>query len=113
MPGDPDLDLDVDGATLVSVVPMGHEVWMKLAGGFGQWGGESPWEALPGSDESDETEIQIQVGYLEPPEWLFRQLVSQLEKWRDAATPLRLCCAPGRYSTLIEDSDSWVPLPRS
>lgn len=36
-PSDPDLDLDVDGATVTALVRMGPELLVRMTGGRGTW----------------------------------------------------------------------------
>lgn len=43
---------------------------------------------------------------------MFALLVERLLAWRDQAIPLRVCGAPGRMFTIIEDYRTWLPLPR-
>lgn len=112
-PGDPDLDLDVDGITITSVVRMGHEIWVRATGGFGFWGGSDPWSAPPGSHRAEDTEMQLVAGYPHSPEVMIGLVVAVLEQWRDQATPLRLCAATDRLMTLIEHPNLWLPWPRS
>lgn len=114
-PGDPDLDLDVDGVTLVSVVMYGTEILARFEGGFGEFDATDGTRAVmePGDPVAGVTEMNLTVGYTDPdPEW-FAKVVEQLEKWRDTATPLRVCAAQGRMTTVIEDRGTWLPFPRS
>lgn len=112
-PGDDDLDLDIDGVTLTAVVRMGHEIWIRGVGGFGQFNSAGGgWETEPGDDECSETEVSLMVGFPTTPPENVDQYVSILETWRDRAVPLRICAAPGRLTTMIEDAGHWLPVPR-
>ena len=108
--GDDDLDVDVDGVTLTGVVRAGHEVWVRGHGGFGHFeGSDELWQREPGDDDAELTDLEIVVGLPTATDAQFDSLCEILERWRDEQTPLRLCAAPGRFSTLIEDTRRWVP----
>lgn len=114
-PGDPDLDIDVDGVTITSVTRMGHEIWMMARGG---WGGfhatdGTEFHADPGEEVAHLTELEMLAGYPEGSPEMLDEITSRLEEWRDQATPLRVCGAPGRMFTMIEDQSRWLPFPRS
>lgn len=112
-PGDPDLDLDVDGLTVTAVVSTDREVLIRMVGGYGWFrkvtGG---WfTCLPG-DGGGVTEAQVGVWLPEMPGDRFSDYVGQLERWRDGRVPLRMCAAPGKVSMLIADRHEFLMLPR-
>lgn len=116
-PGAADLDFDVDGLTITAVVSTAVErmIVPRLVDGYGWWRcGDGAVETfLPGDDpQARVAAVEAHICYPMMPPILFAQLVTRLEGWRDAGTPLRMCAAPGKATTLIEDLDRWVALPR-
>jgi hypothetical protein len=113
-PGDPDLDLDIDGVTVTAVVVVGHELMVRTTGGWGTWISTdgTRFTAEPADPDSCVVEGQFNVAYPQYPKSAAEQAV-HLEAWRDTATPLRICGAPGKLTTIIENNDRWIMLPRS
>jgi hypothetical protein len=59
------------------------------------------------------TRMELHFGYSEgdiDPD-LMRKWADLLDEWRATATPLRLLSARGRISTLVQDRNTWVPIP--
>lgn len=114
-PGDPDLDFDVDGVTLVSVVVQDREILFRAEGGFGEWtnieGERTVFE--PGAEHGGVHEIEGRLWFPNAKQSMFDLVVERMERWRDNAVPLRMCGAPGKLFTLIEDNDSFLLLPRN
>lgn len=110
LPGDPTMDCDIEGIVVTSVVVADddQEILMHLRGGHGQWA-DTPGEMV---DIPEVTDGDVRARFVDMPEHLWRRLVAQLERWRDAGTPLWFGSAPGKISTLIEDPDHYVFLPR-
>ena len=107
--GDVDLDFYLDGCTITSVVVVGREVEAGIRGGHGYWISDAgPVRISPESKPV----IQASLAYPSASEWLFSEVVSRLERWRDDASELLICMAPGRTTTLRRDRDDWLPLPR-
>jgi hypothetical protein len=116
-PGDPDLDIDIDNLTLFGLLILDTEVSFQLHGGVGLWSmpDESPIPAGPDpKDWLERASGTITVGF--PPsipayarEWY----LSRLRRWETLSTPLRMLSSPGRSSTLMEDNETWVMIPRS
>lgn len=115
-PGDPDLDLDVDGLTLNAVVVgPNQQVLLWLTGGFGRFvdSRSGAWFVrLPGEPEAEIHTVQMAIGVPDMPPAAFAAYIARFTRWRDTAVPLRLCAAPGRLMTLIEDRDQFVVIPR-
>jgi hypothetical protein len=113
-PGDPDLDLDIDNVAIESVVRLGYEFMIRISGGFGRWVSDDGTEAVfePGNPKSGVKSGNLDFGMPSASEQLLVEYEKRFDRWYAQATPLRLCGAPGRMFTLIEDSSSWVPLPR-
>lgn len=113
-PGDDDLDLDLDGVSVVAVVVLGREVLVRVEGGFGRFVTTDGTEALmPPGDPRTGVEFGELVLVLEAmSEEGFAAYLARLEEWRARSVPLRLCSAPGRMTTLIEDASVWLPMPR-
>lgn len=115
LPGDPDIDIDLDGLTLVSVVRDGGEIIVRLTGGYGFWinaDGGHDWFRLGTDARVDDVDINIDFGRdrLDLVDWIYSKLCG----WRDTGYPLRMCCAPGKASALIgAGADDWVMLPRT
>lgn len=106
-PGDPDLVFDIDGLNVTSVVTDGHEVLMMIRGGHGWWITDGERHDV---DVMEEGEMRLAFPSMSGTP-LFDQYVDQLEQWRDAATTLRLCSAPGRVASIIQDRGTWLPIP--
>lgn len=116
-PGESDLDFDVDNLTLTSLVVLDEELCFELRGGVGAWAqsGDVPVAEVPAAEElvNDVTcevalELPLSLGTTYR-EWY----LARLRRWEDDQTLLRLVSAPGRPSTLMEDTDSWVVIPRA
>lgn len=112
-PGDPDLTLDLDGVTVVSVVRVGWEILVRFVGGYGMW--VSPDGRVthfpPGDPKARVTDGEWHLGFPDGSDVFLTEFVERLNRWRDGAIPLRMCCAPGRMTAVIEDRDNWLPLP--
>jgi len=113
-PGDPDLDIDVDGLTLTAVVVTGREVLLRATGGFGSFidtkGEIANFEPGDPVQELEELEGRLYCPYASDE--TFNYMVDLLMQWRDRAVPLRMCGAPDRMFSLIENREVWIPLPR-
>lgn len=108
-PGDTDLCCDIDGTVITSVTLFGdNEMMVILEGGSGlmtEDGVPSHWDSI--------RRLELHFGYAEgdiDPE-LMRKLADLLEDWRVKATPLRLLSAHGRFTTLVQDRSTWIPIP--
>jgi hypothetical protein len=117
MPGDPDLDCDVDGLTVTAVVSVleTREVLVRMAGGFGMWVDSdtaAPVEFAPGDPDAGVETVEVRLRLPEMDARVFGEYVGLLEEWRDSAVPLHMTSAPGRCSLLFEDQDRIIPLPR-
>jgi hypothetical protein len=115
-PGDSDLDFDVDGITLVSVLTLGREIMLQFEGGFGTWKNEGDVDsfvAQPGDPTSGIAEVHVTMSWPTLPQDDFDQMLERLEEWRRAATPLRMCSAQGRLASIIEDNSKFLFIPRN
>lgn len=113
-PGDPDLDIDVDGVTLTAVVREGPHLLVAGSGGYGAWVGVDGEPAVfaPGDESSKITELNLNGYFPNSDEEFLAEFSARLEQWRDQQVPVRICGAPGRMTTLIVDRDNWLPFPR-
>lgn len=113
-PGDGDLDLDVDGLTLSALVVSDRHVLVGFRGGYGTWVDVDGARATfaPGDPAAGVTEGQLDLFLPDASDSLFTMFVDRLQGWLDRSVPLRMCAAPGRMSTLIEDRSTFLPLPR-
>lgn len=115
-PGDPDLDCDVDGLSIESVVALGGEVIVTFGGeGWGCWPG---FTAEPGDESSRVVRAEIRAEFGPradgtPADGYVERLAAHLDVWKARAVPLRVCCAPGRFTTLIADRTDWLAFPRT
>lgn len=114
-PGDPDLDFDCDNVTIVAVVVHGRTIVTGFSGGFGWWRCKDGTIARfePGDPNAGLTDGEITTTLNHIDDEAFDRYVAQLEEWRDRAAPLRMVCAPGRPSMIIEDREKWLPVPRA
>ena len=110
-PGDPDLDCDLTGMTILSVVvaDASREILLFAVGGCGTWVDDTTGD-LVDVPCVDHAEVTVRLPDM-PPD-VFAGYVAQLERWRAAATRLRMCSAPGRATLLIENRSTFLPLPR-
>jgi hypothetical protein len=109
-PGDPDLDCDLVDVRIGSVV-VDHdsrEIIIGYRDGHGRWiditGTDGPVNNVTGT---------VSMMLPDIPGDMWANMVGQLESWRDTNTSLRMCSAPGRLSTLVEDRDRYVLIPRN
>lgn len=111
-PGDPDLDFDIDGLTITSVVRDGNHILVGGRGGFGRWrNAQGIYNAAPGDTGAHLTEFTLAVGYANDD--LADRVYNTFVDWRDRAVPLRMTGAPGKVSAIIEDADHWLPIVRA
>ena len=107
-PGDDDLDCDLAGVIITSVVVDTPEVLVGFRGGQGWWINMNGDRV--GID--NDAEGTIRAGFPGALREWFDTYVAELEAWRDAGEPLRLVCAPERLSTLSDAAGRIMPLPR-
>jgi hypothetical protein len=117
-PGDLDLDFDVDNLTIFNLVVLDDELSFEIRGGFGSWSKyhDEPVAEVPASEDLvEEVTGSVIVGLptdnerSEYRDWY----VGRLRHWESRGTQLRLLSSPGRPSTLMEDQENWVVIPRS
>lgn len=112
-PGDEDLTCDIDNVTLTAVVVLGRQIEIGFRDGFGQWicadGTVAVFE--PGDSDAKVTEGSISVQLDTMDDATFTSYADRLIEWRDRAVPLRICIAPGRPGSIIEDTKTWLPFP--
>lgn len=104
-PGDPDLDCDIHDVTLTAVVALNEEreVLIRAVGGSGRWNGVQVAEVAS---------LDYRCRLPDTPDDWWRRYIGQLEEWRDTGTLLRMCCAPGRVTSLVETRTRFLLLPR-
>lgn len=107
-PNSTDLCCDLEGMTVESVITFDDEIMIKLIGGSGLLsvdGVPCQWEAI--------TELELTGGFLDHPEnvKVVTMMTDVLEEWRSKGTKLRLLSAPEKITTLVEDSENWLPIP--
>ncbi|MET8278366.1 hypothetical protein [Micromonospora sp. NPDC005174] len=117
MPGDPDLDADVDGLTVtrVGVDANTRSLTVDLVDGFGRFVDDTgtAHEAPPGDPDSRANTASITAWLPDATAADWEERVSVLRRWWEARTPVRLCRAPGRYTTLIEDRKTFLLFHRT
>lgn len=102
-PGDPDLDCDLDGLTVTSVVTTDDcELLIRLTGGAG---------TFPDGPVHDGS-ADLRAWFPDTPPDLFAAFVARLQRWRDTAARMRMCAAPGRLTLLLNEAGDFVPWPR-
>lgn len=116
-PGDPDLDFDIDRLTLTAVISdtTTHEILVRGTGGHGTMTDTATGKTITFTPDDPDThldETTFAARFPHADTTMFNRYVAVLEQWRDAATPLHVCAAPGRQTTLIENTDNWLPFPR-
>jgi hypothetical protein len=117
MPGDPDLDADVDGLTVTSVVAVAEtrEVLIRLVDGFGRFVDSGTGEMThfpPGDPDARVSTADVKLRLPTMPDDVWASYIGQLERWRDEARPLRMTAAPGKVTLLIGGRDDLLPMPR-
>ena len=116
-PGDADLDFDVDNLTITALIVGDEDVAVDLAGGLGSWSqpNEGPVAAVPAaSDLIERVSVEVTVGLPLSLDVAYRKrYVAILRKWEVEGTLLRLLGTPDRPSTLMEDAEIWLVVPRS
>lgn len=116
MPGDPDLDADIDGLVITSVVAFDDTRRILIHGGdahgrFVDTTGQVA-DHPPGHPTARITAVELSCRMPDMPDHLWADYVSTLCRWRDEAVPLRMTSAAGRVTMLIEDRDRFLPFPR-
>lgn len=117
MPGDPDLDADVDGITITSVITVDETREILILGGdahgrFLDANSGEMVDLLPGDPVARIHTVELSARLPGMPDQPWVDYVATLHRWRDQATPLRMCSVPGRVTLLIEDRDTFLPFPR-
>ncbi|MEU7802740.1 hypothetical protein AB0B10_26110 [Micromonospora arborensis] len=117
MPGDPDLDADVDGLTITDlhIDASARKLLIHLADGFGRFvdSASGNMQHFPaGLQTARVTHAEVGAWLPAMPDSTWTDFVTQLQTWRDQATPLRMCSAPGRVTLLIEVRQTFLPFPR-
>lgn len=107
LPGDTDLDIDIEDLYITSVTVLDREVIVGAFAERGYWAEEGgPLQ------EVHDCEFTLSYWFDPSPAKFFDDLIAKLEGWRDNATAIRLCGSPGRLSTMSADFNTWTPLPR-
>ncbi|MEV1315452.1 hypothetical protein AB0J14_05125 [Micromonospora arborensis] len=116
MPGDPDLDADVDGLTVtrVEVDANTRTLTVALADGFGRFVDTTGanQEFPPGDPDSRVGTATVTACLPDVTEAVWAEYVTVLRRWWDTRMPVRLCAAPGRITVLIEDRNTFLLFPR-
>jgi hypothetical protein len=108
-PGDPDLTCDIQETVVQSVVSFNdNELIVTFAGGSGLLhvdGTPQRWDSF--------SEIEVWGGFADHPEnrSLLTMMIDVLEEWRREGTKVSLYSAPGRMTTVVENRETWIPLP--
>lgn len=114
LPGDPELDLDVSGLVLVSVLRHNNEFIVTGGGGSGRWESDGEMEDIVEIDE-----LELTFGFATVNPFRRRSLCKQvnalyqlLVRWNEQEIALRICAAPGKHSC-VSDGTTTVFIPRS
>ncbi|WP_433460628.1 hypothetical protein [Micromonospora sp. CA-248212] len=116
-PGDRGLDADVDGLTVarVGVDANTRSLSVDLVDGFGRFvdttGGEQTFP--PGDPNARVSTAAVTAWLPGMPQANWDEYVTVLRRWWETGTPVRMCAAPGRYTTLIEDRNTFLLFPRT
>ena len=113
MPGQPDLDIDVDGLTVqrVHLDPNTRTITLRLADGFGRYyDTDGAAFVQPGDSTRIDSDWVVRMPDVTGTGW--NEYTATLWRWWEQQTPVRLCAAPGRYTLLIEDRSTFLPFPR-
>lgn len=107
-------DMDIDACTLVSYARFNAEFIIQLEGGFGTWIDSTTHEEA----RVGRSKASIAFGYVHPQgeeytEALANNIDVILSRWQSEETLLRLVCAPGKFTVLIEDENKFLPIPRA
>lgn len=116
MPGDRDLDADVDCLTVtrVGVDPNTRTLTVTLADGFGRFVDTNgvTHDCPPGDLDNRVGTATVTAALTEATAEAWAEAVTTLRRWWDTGTPVRLCAAPGRYTVLIEGRHTFLLFPR-
>lgn len=104
-PGDADLYLDLDAVEVEAVYVLGSELFTHLKGGVGH-----RKDPVTGDERQIETS-EVSLTWRCHGHRSAQRLASQLNRWEEHRTPLRLLAARGRCALLMEDESTWVVLP--
>jgi hypothetical protein len=110
LPGDEDLNLDLDGCGVSSVVVFGREVMITLERGSGWMICDRELEEIgvDGSPQLEETTLMINAELW--PDIAFNHVVGVLSQWNEEHALVRFTSAPGRLSVLMLDEGHWIPI---
>lgn len=107
-----DLDCDVEGLTLTSVVREGGEFLLLANALFGRYRDNGTGEMVDVVNVED-IRISFGLGTVDGAERVLDQLAALLTYWCDTATPLRFIAAVDRdWMRLIDPTGASVPIPR-
>lgn len=111
LPGDPNLDCDIVGILVTSVVTIGEEreLLVRLEGGAGRMVDVATGELVTVDHVAT---FDAFARFPGAPIDFWKAMVDQLERWRQGGTPLWFGAVPGKVSTLIKDQEHYVFLPR-
>lgn len=117
MPGDPDLDFDVEGLFITHSLRWDNAMMLQLAGGAGRFTAVSSGSTAGPEDDADvvsDIEVEVVARYVAVSPELLERLFAQVVKWHDLRTPLHMTAAPGRLTRLSDPQTGvWVPIPRT
>lgn len=109
MPGDTDLDLDLQDLVLTAVLRADDRFLLQTREGRGRYSVDG---RLVGTDEHPVQGITLSFAMADPPggEGATEFTYTVLMGWRDRGARLRLIGAPGRQNVLFEPGGFAVPL---
>lgn len=117
MPGDRDLDADVDCLTVtrVNVDANTRSLAVGLVDGFGRFVDTTGTvqQFPPGDPQGRVSTASVTAWLPDMPQPNWDEYVTVLRRWREMRTPVRLCAAPGRITVLIEDRNVFLLFPRT
>ncbi len=110
-PGDADLDVDVDGLHLTSVLRLDHDFIVKASGGIG-W-----WKSADGTSHEVQNVEDFDLFWNCVPtpgyEWISDDIDARLNRWLKEAMPFRCLGSPTKAFLLIADRDDGIVVPRT
>lgn len=111
-PGDDDLDCDLHDVIVTSVIADDNRgIIVGLRGGSGRFESSETGE-MTEIDTVEEMTLAAWFPHMTNASW--DNVNAMLNFWRDHTSPLRVCAAPDRMTSLIqhEDDFGWLVFPR-
>jgi hypothetical protein len=112
-PGDLDLDFDIEGTIIHSVIRNGNEFIITAAGGHGRWADDGHGSRRSEIDEV--ASVELCVGYAADSDLqhcLVERVAEQFDGWCAKRVPLHVVSAPAKLSLMVDPIGRELVLPR-